>query len=312
MSQFQRGLRPVALNALQALATGRNWWSDLLSLWCPSGLSAPGGRFGLRLAVRNNYLNFYHQGQSVARVAMTRTGKPVAKVHVKYAFGPDEQAQEYATLTGTEITRPNGKTSLPYQGIDTLNEWIDRASCYKGTEKTFVEEVVADNPEVIDLEMGLPAWSGYKTALRMDVVAVERRDRKLNIVFWEAKRMSDARIKSRTDPEIFTQIQNYKNYVEAGHHRDDIVEAYRRSCATMVQLHAMAGGDKAIGRLDPIVEEAANPKSSLDVDPIPRLLICEDKPSKAWIDHETKLRTGNVKVLLCKNRPHMLRLPEAP
>jgi hypothetical protein len=235
-------------------------------------------------------------------------------MHVKYVFGPNETAQEYARLTGTEVVRPHGKGSLPYDGIGTLNEWIRRASCHKGKEKEFIEEVVSDDSQVIDLEMGLPAWAGYASALRMDLVAIERRDGKLRIVFWEAKRMSDGRIKSRAEPEIFTQIRNYEDYVAAGRHRADIVEAYRNCCATIFQLHAMAGGKDAIGQLDPIVKQAADPEAELDVDPTPRLLIYEDTltRSRTWVEHEEKLRKRNVKFLLCKSRPHVLRLPEVP
>lgn len=61
-----------------------HWFKDLLSLWRPSG--HPSGDHGLRLAIRNGYLNFYRLGQSFARVAYV-SGKLIAEVHYKYVLG---------------------------------------------------------------------------------------------------------------------------------------------------------------------------------------------------------------------------------
>jgi hypothetical protein len=278
----------------------------LLSLWRPSGVDA--GDSGLRLAVRKGYLNFYFGGQSVARVGFTRQGEPFAETHVKYAFGSGQKVQDYARLKGTEIRHPDRATTREYKGIETLAEWIKEATSHQGAEKYFVDQVAADNASVIDLEMGLPGWAEHASALRMDIVALERQGHDLRIVFWEAKTMSDARLKSNAAPEIFQQIKNYKAYVAAGSHRSDIVAAYQSACVIIGELHAMAGGDSAVGALSPFISEAAASTSRLDVDPTPRLVIYDDIPirSKAWAGHEAKIQAEEVRFLICKNRPHVL------
>jgi hypothetical protein len=50
------------------LSRQSHWWKDLLTLWRPSGQPTKED-YGLRLAIRDGYMNFYRRGQSVARVA---------------------------------------------------------------------------------------------------------------------------------------------------------------------------------------------------------------------------------------------------
>lgn len=76
VNTFARRFDHAAAQRCQA-----QWWRDLLSLWRPAGV--PSGDDGLRLAVRNGYLNFYRLGQSVGRVEVKR-GELVCFVHAKY------------------------------------------------------------------------------------------------------------------------------------------------------------------------------------------------------------------------------------
>ncbi len=59
---FTRQLSDVSVQTFgnAAGAPGDNLWKDLLRCWKPYGDD------GLRLAIRNDYLNFYALGQSVA------------------------------------------------------------------------------------------------------------------------------------------------------------------------------------------------------------------------------------------------------
>jgi hypothetical protein len=40
----------------------------------------------------------------------------------------------------------------------------------------------------------------------MDMVALEQTGDGIQIVFWEAKRISDGRLRSRTTPKVFAQV----------------------------------------------------------------------------------------------------------
>jgi hypothetical protein len=226
-----------------AASQSGNWWKDLLALWGPSGTAK--AERPLRLAVRDNYLNFYLRGQSVARVAFDGQSSPYVDVHVKYAFeGAKEQA--YARLTETGIVHPKAGHSATYSGASTLWEWMARAAGWETSEKAEVERVVADNPGVIDLEMGLPAHGDQTTALRMDLIALEPNGQGSKVVFWEAKRVTDGRLKAKAgDPEVMSQINAYRAYLADADHRRAVIEAYAKTCALLVDFAEAASAEAA-------------------------------------------------------------------
>ena len=72
------------------------------------------------------------------------------------------------------IRHPNSEKRLSYNGESTLQEWIIQADEYAGIEKQFVDKLVADNPAIIDLEIGLRATGEGKISPRMDCAELER------------------------------------------------------------------------------------------------------------------------------------------
>jgi hypothetical protein len=83
--QFGRRFNTSALEGFADHPEG-GWWRDLLRLWRPAGVpidTDDPNDLGLRLAVRNGYLNFYRQGQSVGKVAFDRSGRPCVDLHAK-------------------------------------------------------------------------------------------------------------------------------------------------------------------------------------------------------------------------------------
>ncbi len=295
MSNFTRALRLPALKSLHRLTeeSGQNWWKDLLTLWEPSGSAAE--RDGLRLAVRNNYLNFYSRGQSVARVGFTPACEAYVDTHVKYAFASDEKTQDYARLEGTIIRHPKTEEQLKYNGESTLHEWIKRAAEHTGIEKGFVDELVTDNPSIIDLEMGLPAAGERKTAQRMDCVALEQEGDVIRIVFWDAKMIDDSRLRARSDPEVVDQVKIYREYLSDSGQARSVETAYREV-------------------LDQLILEAAGGGSNLKVDPEPRLVIFGGKENQKkgnWLFHEDRLwKSFSIPYLSFEHGPYTLCRPE--
>jgi hypothetical protein len=230
MSEFARILKPDALKKLQELSedSHENWWKDLLRLWKTSGCEA--GTHGLRLAIRRNYLNFYLRGQSVARVGFSTDYEPYIETHVKFVFGSAETEQAYARLVGTGIWRGKIKTEMSYKGASTLDEWISQANRHTGREKKSVDDLVSDNPSIIDLEMGLPAYAERTTAPRMDCVALEQEKGVIRIVFWEAKMIDDSRLRSRSVPKVVGQVNIYRNYLSDAARARSVAQAYRTVC----------------------------------------------------------------------------------
>lgn len=293
-----------------AASQSGNWWKDLLALWGPSGTGK--AERPLRLAVRDNYLNFYLRGQSVARVAFDGQSRPYVDVHVKYAF-EDATEQAYARLTETGIVHPKAGHSASYSGASTLWEWMARAARWETAEKAEVERVVADNPGVIDLEMGLPAHGDQTTALRMDLIALEPENGRAKIVFWEAKRVTDSRLKAKDAnvPEVMVQIDAYKTYLADEGHRRAVMDAYARTCALLAEFADMApNGGKPLG-LNPTIRGATSPEN-LDLDTDPRLVIFgteEQLAAAAWRVHQAKLVEKGVPVMTIKTDAYRLDTP---
>lgn len=306
---------------------GSNWWKDLLSLWHPSGSSIPDGQTGLRLAVRNNYLNFYLRGQSVARVGFDRQCEPYAETHIKYAVESDDDLgnllcsskrglQEYVRLTDDGVIRRNGKAFGSYQGSSTLQHWITRAAKYnirkKGiSEKASVDSAVGSNSNVIDLEMALPAWGGSASALRIDLVSLEQKNKRIKLVFWEAKSAHDSRLVSTGEPKVIKQFEKYKTYLSQREHRISVAHAYAEVCGLLIELHEMARNlNQKIRPLDPLIMQVATAPHSLEVDETPRLVIFEDGHQRSATFDGHLRRLLDIPVVVLSDRPFLLRRPE--
>jgi len=297
MSIFTRSIPTPGLEALHAMAneTGENWWKDLLSLWRPSG--QPCGKDGLRLAIRNGYLNFYFHGQSIAKVCFGHGGVPRIETHVKY-MADGQEDQDYAKLLGNQISLPHSDKILPYNGVHTLREWIGRAFQYKHKEKDFVDEIVEANESVIDVEMALPAWGERASALRVDFVTLAHKSGEARITCWEAKLLSDARLVSKAEPKILQQIQTYKDFFKVQGHCEHVQTAYREGCKLLVQIKGMAErcGHPDVALTDAItsVAEGASP---LTIHPGLHLVILNDSVNGEranWSTHEAKLKQHGI------------------
>jgi hypothetical protein len=288
-----------------------HWFKDLLSLWRPSGHSC--GAEGLRIAIRNGYLNFYRLGQSVARVACV-SGELVADVHYKYVLGEQHgySGPLYLRLT-TRGVFSRGTLVAAYKGLSTLLQWISVAGGeqYAGVEKSIVDELVAKNDQVVDLEMALPAWTLPKVAVRMDLVAIEDGA----VVFWEVKMVDDPRIRCLAafekdkSPHVLEQLSHYRVFLEQDSHPELVESAYRNTAKILVKLRALAdeiGPTLALGRS--IV--AASQADRLAVAPQAALVVVDlPEPEenkglwKSWKDiHEGKV--------LGKIPMRVLKIPE--
>lgn len=292
LDSFEKGL----INSGQG-----GWWKDLLTLWRPSGQDS--GTHGLRLAIRNNYLNFYRLGQSIARVGFNRQKQPTLAVHAKYVLPEAERqtvGQEYAVLAGTTLTRPGGQ-ELPYEGIETLKAWIDAANDYTGDEKKFVDKLlsVPENDGVIDLEMALPAWGDVTTASRMDMVSIERVNGQLTVFFGEVKLFDDSRLRCRAAlvrdeiPEVLRQLSIYRNYLAVPSHRVRIIEQYAEAAGLLSRLRDAAD---AIGPARPLGRAILQSRDeNLSIANLARLIV-HNEHQRDWTEHRTKLEAERERV----------------
>jgi len=291
------GWSPFENSAFENAATSAepHWFKDLLSLWRPSGHCS--GETGLRIAIRNGYLNFYRLGQSIARVACV-SGELIAEVHYKYVLRelPAYSGPLYLRLT-TQGVFSRDKWVAAYEGLSTLLQWIAVAEEeYVGDEKRIVDELVAKNNHVVDLEMALPAWAHSKVAVRMDLVAIENG----KVVFWEVKTVNDSRIRCRAEfeedksPHVLKQLSNYRVFLEEESHIKQVESAYLNTAKLLVALRALADEIGPKLELGPSIVDASQ-ADRLAVAPRAALVVV-DLPAdnkRAWTSwkasHEGKL-----------------------
>ena len=298
-AKFERCLKgwPVFENAARSDAP--HWFKDLLSLWRPSGHCS--GEDGLRIAIRNGYLNFYRLGQSVARVEYL-SGELVAYVHYKYVRvepQPGMSKSPYLRLTQNSVFFRDTKVAI-YEGLSTLRQWIaDAGKKHAGIEKSIVDELVAKNDHVVDLEMALPAWALSRVAVRMDLVAIEAG----TVVFWEVKTVNDSRIRCRAEfeedkfPKVLKQLSNYRLFLEQDSQVELVELAYRKTAKLLMKLRALTD-ENEIGpalALGPSII-AASKADRLAVAPLAALVVVDlpaDPKGLAWTSwkasHEGKL-----------------------
>jgi hypothetical protein len=311
VGKFRRGLRQEAILCLKNLtnAEGDNWWKDLLRLWTPSGCGD-----GLRLAVRFNTLDFYYKGSCVAHVSFSPGKRNVpapARVicHVQFIFEGNIPGQEQALFDPEQGLWKHNKSMRVRKFDDIIayiRLWQDKpaqiAKRRKAPEKPGVDAIVGNSGNVIDLEMALPAWDRKKSALRMDLVSLERNGDCIQIAFWEAKTFDDGRLRSEEGlPEVIGQLlgdnkgPGYVEYVKHADHETDIRSAYAETCAILDRLHkmkcAVMSGNSAPTSLHPLIAEVAR----LAKEEIPNRLVVKSQPGLViYSDREDKVIKSDI------------------
>lgn len=296
---------------LRYLQVMPGWWRDVLDARYRSKDSAEERR--LIIAVRDGSLNAYADGHSILKIGFRISGdgvQPRCKIHRKYVSGP-QAGDGHLIFDGKQV---GGK---PYEGPGTLQSWITTAldhgdAMSKGAEKRGVAVIAAWNPDIIDVEMALPANEPVepgtkKTARRMDLVALERAGDGVRIAFYEVKQFSNPELRANGEPKVLTQLKTYEDYVSAPVRRTQVIEAYRNACVILRDIAAMRG--TAIGSL--VHEVANNPWLQVSLDPKPRLIVfghsSKQAQDKHWLPHEKVLRDSGY-TLLMKERAEDVQL----
>lgn len=263
------------------------WWFDLLRQWRVPGAPSDAG-MPLRLAVRNGTLNFYRRGQSVAQVGFGRGRRPYARVHEKYC----REAKE-----GSGYLRCEAAWREPGSGfLATVEEWTSRADGYADAEKSFVETLVAVEPRVIDLEIGLPGYkpkdgSAKRRSLRIDLALLKRIELGWELAFWEVKLKGDPRLVASGNmaPEVVAQMAEYAPFLQRN--TETLRAAYVETCKVQVALaeQARAAGNPII--LSDAIEAVAG-GAALAVKQDVGLLVQDPSGGRddiAWRKHRLKL-----------------------
>lgn len=265
-----------------ALKDPQAWWRELLSLWRPAG--TPSGELGLRLAIRNGYLNLYRKGQSVAQVRQNGAGQLQWILHRKYLENSEDDDLDAGSLY----------RSAPADV--QLSKWVKAAEGKAGAEKKAIDEILDHDDNVIDLEMGLPAGGDQKSAFRIDMVSLEHIDADTTrLMFWEVKTFDDARIRTSgalpADSGILGQVDRYRKFLSDPVRANQVRSAYQR-CAKLLVL--LARSINAEDRLGAEIRALAGGKTLVLADQ-PGLLVAlptrelPERSKAAWDVHRQKL-----------------------
>jgi hypothetical protein len=251
-------------------------------------------------------MNFYCGGQSIANVKFGRDGLQ-AKIHEKYVYGSKGTGQKCVTLTSKGF--PEHGTGRPV-AYDSMQEWISNANSKIGQEKRFVDLIVAHNADVIDLEMGLPAYSKdpkERCAPRIDLLALEPCEGWWRVASWEAKLVGDGRARCSGNelPEVVDQLKHYTDWLSDSVRASGVAKAYQNNCRLLVGLHKIARDIRPdIKELGAgILAVAASDAPLPLVDKNPRLLIIYDTNDKTFIEngHSDKLKRAGFPPKIVKS-----------
>lgn len=201
----------------------------------------------LRLGLRDGYVNFYVKGQSVAKLSCGRDG-PKLSVHNAYVAGYARGSERDGTLQSYEDY--NAKALGDSVTATLVAGWIETAVTYASAEKRFVDDLVAANPGIIDLEMGLPASDlpgSERVAPRMDLVIVQVADDAFPIIaFWEAKCANNGELRASDDnaPKVLGQVDRYVRWMSENGRVAQVQEAYRNTAATLIKFYHLFRGQE--------------------------------------------------------------------
>jgi len=104
--------------------------------------------------------------------------------------------------------------------------------------------------------------------------------------------INDGRLRSRTIPKVFKQVEAYELFLADDSNRQRVVEAYRRTCKLLRDFNVVARKIAHVPPIDDLIVEAARDDRRLDVTSRPRLLIFDDgakRDESAWQRHLLRL-----------------------
>jgi hypothetical protein len=258
MPVFARSFNLKYLAAWDAIHTG-NAVRALFKLWALPGENTTAAA-PLRLGVRDGYVNFYVKGQSIAKLSSGLEGPKLA-VHEAYVEGRARGGERSSLPPAKSYVRFSASALADPATAALIEGWIKTADSYASAEKRFVDDLIAANPGVIDLEMGLPAndaAGSERVAPRMDLVIVEMDgNQPPSIAFWEAKCANNGELRSSeewhelegggfTGPKVINQIEKYVSWMDGENRVAEVRDAYRATATILQDFDRLFRGENAV------------------------------------------------------------------
>lgn len=235
---FERGLDDGFVKSLNALYDDptRRWWSTLVH------------HPEIFVAIRNNKLNAYYKGCSVAEI-WCDSGQVLARTHYKYLVRPKLETSPYITAVDGKFPTGWGEQQAFTSSLDEIDQIIRTANLHAGREKSFVGTIVLNNDNVIDVEVAMTTADQDSeeealSALRIDIAALDERDGVVELKTYEAKDYTNKKsLRSKTEAPVVGQIKGYEEILSA--YNDQLVASYQHVAQNLCDLKGILGARKA-------------------------------------------------------------------
>ncbi len=288
MATFDRGLDDEFVECLNVEYDKGGWWRAFVD------------DRKLFVAIRDNRLNVYYRGCSLAEI-WCDAGIVVGRTHYKYLLRPSVD-DLYVRFDDGAYRFPEDASSLFVESPREVEKIRRAANAYAGEEKAGVQRIIDGNPNILDVEIGfgLPGTAETGPSVpRVDFATLQVSDDGATVVFFEAKRLAnrELRAKKGSTPRVIEQIRKYSAVLDENRAR--IVDSYRRVCHN---LRCLRGVAKRHPERHALLECIA--EKPLSIDAKPRLVVfgfdADQQDGKFWKRHRQKLVEilGRRRVLL--------------
>ena len=233
---------------------------------------------------KGNIIDAYYQGGRIVEFRYDARNKRIKKsTHPKYLWDSNHEQGEYYTKT------TDGKYIPIYQDCELDQSTIELIK--KGitqhyakddlSEKKCQGELIINNrKDYIDSEFAYRMYEGERKTIRFDLVKIEEHD----IIIEELKMIRDSRLNSTKEPEVITQLDNYKRFITEN--KNQLLEYF-----------------KELYRIKRSLSLLKEPMGDIDIEKLnllesPRLVIALD-------DDYRQLRIGNVPTKMRKKKDRL-------
>ena len=275
--KFKRGLDQIFVDRLNKEYNKDGWWKKIAD------------HPKLTIAIRNNYLNVYYQGNSILLLKLDGD-KLIGKTHYKYALSPSE---EFPHVTWIDGKLEDDDFRLPFiKSLDKVQALITASKPHAGEEKEGVGTIICANPNVVDVEIALTDENeeGTKSAKRIDLAIFQEIDNGVELRFVEAKLFNNKELRAKNgDAPVLRQIAKYEELIQQC--KENLLNSYLKIAKNLVDLD----GDSISPAKRDICKKVIKLGSTgmIAISNQPRLIIFgfdnDQKNGATWLPHLEKL-----------------------
>jgi hypothetical protein len=265
----------------------------------------------LFVAIRENYLNVYWNGNSLLKLRLDGE-RLVGETHYKYLLQPDAP-RPYVSVVDGVAAIPDA-SALFLRDIGDVQALKRAATVYGDEEKAGVHRIVRNNPGVIDVEVAFGLDAGSEAApssRRIDFAALRPTAKGAEIAFYEAKLFAnkDVRAAGDTLPRVIQQIAGYRQLLNE--HRCQLMESYRKVCGNLAELRGVR--ERYTLPLDTMREIFAGERALHVSDSVSLVVFgfdADQRDGANWKPHRGKLEESLGGQLIMKGKPADVNLSE--